>query len=114
MINLTSQYPNQVFLPVAVTQLTNQVNAINASGIPNRQFPKKYGRGNIGFAPNGSGAATTQIDVLINGNTPIGFLNLKDAQSYAQQAANQTINNACYYIENIQPSYYQLVCWGTV
>ena len=114
MINLTSTYPNVPFLAVGQSQLSAQVNLINSTAINTTIFPKKYGRANIGTAPDGSGASTTQFDVLINPNSTYAFQGLKDAQTYAQQAANQQINNACYYVENIQPTYYQIVVWEAV
>lgn len=111
MINLTSQYPSQTFLPVAATQIINQVNSINSSRIINRNFPKKFGRLS-GAAPDNSGAVTTQIDVLINGDATYGLPRLNDAQSYAFQAAGQVVTNPSFYVENVQPSFYQIVVWG--
>lgn len=114
MINLTSQYPNTTFLPVGTTQLTAQINSINSSGIINKDFPKKLLRANVGTAPDGSGAKTSQIDVLINGNSTYAFQNLASAQEYAQEAGAQMVNNANYYVENVQPGFYQIVVWGAV
>lgn len=116
MLNLTPQYPNQIFLSLASSQLIAQVDAMNSSGILNRKFPKKFGRGNTGLAPDGSGAITTQIDVLINSNATYAFQNLNSARSYALEAASETINNACFYIENnpIQSGYYQIIVWSII
>lgn len=116
MINLTSQYPNQIFLAVASSQLMAQVDAINASGIMNKTFPKKYGRTNAVPAPDNSGAKVTQVDVLINPNATYAFQNLTTARSYALQAANDGSNNPCFYVENNQAAqgYYQVICWGPV
>lgn len=112
MINLTSQYPNLPFLPVGMTQLINQVNYINTTGIINKDFAKKYRRPNIGTAPDGSGVPTSQIDALINSDALYAFQNLHDARTYALQGANQMANNPCYYVENVTPTYYQAVVWG--
>ncbi len=113
MINQTSLYPGQTFLSAAGTQIVSQIDTINSSNIPNRSFPKKYGRTN-GTAPNGSGVVATQIDVLINPNAQYAFQNLNEARNYALEAANQVVNNPCYYVENNQVAngYYQIVVWG--
>lgn len=112
MINLTSQYPSTVFLPVASTQLIAQVNTINSSGIPIVPFPKQYARLNSGTAPDGSTALTSQVDVLLGPNALYAFQTFKDAQSYAQVAGSQVVNNACFYVESISPQYYSIVIWG--
>ncbi len=111
MINLTTTYPSQQFLSVAQSQIISQVDAINASGIPNRRFPLKFGRIN-GTAPDNSGSPATQIDVLISGSATYGFQNLNDARNYALQAGNEVVNNSDFYVENVQPGYYQAVIWG--
>jgi hypothetical protein len=112
MINLTAQYPNQVFLAPAATSLIAQINTINSTGIINKDFPKKIRRANIGTAPDGSGSPTSQVDVLIGPNTQYCFQTLNDARTYALQGANQMVNNANYYVENVAPGYYQAVVWG--
>jgi len=111
VINLTARYPNTVFQSVASTQLINQVNSINASGIPNLNFSKKYLSANIGTSPDGRGARTSQIDTLINSDSTYAFQNLAEAKAYALQAAAQMVNNATVYVENTQPTYYQIIVW---
>jgi hypothetical protein len=114
MLNLTSKYPTQTFLPVSASLLMAQVDHINSTGIINKDFPKKLRRPNTGGAPDGSGAPISQIDVLINPDPRYAFQSLKDAQAYAFEGASQMVNNACFYIENNQATqgYYQLVVWG--
>lgn len=112
MINQTSQYPNQQFLAPATAQLIAQVDFINRTGIINKDFSKKIRRPNIGTAPDGSGVPISQVDVLINSDAQYALQNLNQARTYALQGANQMANNACYYVENVTPTYYQVVVWG--
>ena len=113
MINLTSRYyANVSFLPVATTAIQNQINTQNTTGINRLNFVMKSRRQNVGIAPDISGSQMSQIDVLINPNATYAFPNLQTAQTYALQAANETVNNASYYIENINPGFYQLLVWG--
>lgn len=113
MKNQTAQYPAQAFLPVASTQLIAQVDSINASGVLNRRFPKKFGRLN-GTDPTNLGKPATQIDVLIGANDQYRFQNLNDARNYALECAAEVVNGACCYVENNQASqgYYQVVVWS--
>lgn len=113
MINLTSQYPNAVFLAPAISTLATQYATIATSGILNKNFPKKIRRTNVGVAPDGSGVQMSQIDVAI-GAAPYMFPNLQTAQVYAQQGANEMVNNANFYVENINIPYgtYSLLVWG--
>lgn len=112
MINLTSTYPGQTFQPVATTQVANQVNTINSSAIPTTQFPMSFIRSNVGIAPDSSGSQMSQVDVLLGNVSLNSFQNMTTARQYALASANQTVNNASYYIENVQPTYYQALVWG--
>lgn len=112
MLNLTSQYPNVNFLTVGYTQILTQVNTANSTYIPRLNFPKKYRRANIVSAPDNSGVLASQIDVLINSDARYAFQSLNDARNYGLQAANEMVNNPCFYIENVQPTYYQAIVWS--
>ena len=119
MINVTSQYVTQTFLPYAYASLQTQINTANSSRVTTLKFPMKLGRANAGSAPDNSGAIMTQIDVYFNSNAFYAFQNFAVGQQYALQAANEVVNNASYYIENNQASninngYYQILVWGAV
>ena len=114
LTNVTTQYPNSVFLAPAITTLQTQVNLINNTGVINKDFPKKIRRVNIGLAPDGTGSLMSQIDAIITpGTTSLySFASLGDAQRYCLEGAAQMVNNASYYIESFTTTTYSMLVWG--
>lgn len=112
MINVTSQYPTQTFLTVGATQIQTQCNN-NNSGILRILFPKKYRRTSAAVtAPDGSGAAMSQIDVLIGPDAFYAVQNTMQAQRLAFEAAGYLGYE--YYIEApLSPCCYQILSWAS-
>lgn len=112
MINVTSQYPIQTFLAAGVTNIISQVNSNNSTNIPTFIFPKKYRRPSSAVtAPDGSGAAMSQIDALVNRSAYYAFQSVNEAQKYVLEAAAYLGNE--YYIEApITGSAYSILTWA--
>lgn len=112
MINLTSQYPNQVFLAPAQIQITAQVNNATATNIPYPASLKTISRAaSAKTAPNGSGAAMFQWDGMINSSAIYAFQTTLDAQRMVQEVAASKGHE--YYIEisPIPATSYSILTW---
>lgn len=110
MINVTSQYPTQTFLPVANAQIVAQVNQMNTANTP-IAFPRVFRRTAFATAPDNSGAKMFQYDVLLNNVAFYAYQLLKDAQSDTLQVAASRGHE--YYIElaPLNSQYYQILTW---
>lgn len=111
MINVTSQYPTQTFLPAANTQIISQVNAANLANTP-IPFPLVYQRiSSAGVAPDGSLAAMYQYDCLINQIAKYSFNNTQNAMEGVFEAAAFNGNEFYIQLSPINPSYFQILAW---